>query len=256
MQTEEFLYWYKQREESKSFIRPKDAYERMWDCRNFEISHLWQRSVFLATFLIAIAGAYGTLLINMYFPSEQSTVIVKTIVQDETNGNAESEKVVKKIEFEQNPESYQQHLIAACLCWLGIVFSILWIMMAKGSKYWFEKYEKGICKYEEDNDVIKNLHGYPLHVSLPPLAPNKYNDNIFSTKAGKYSVSKVNASIGIIALVVFSILEILHFAKFLHIRFNPLTCLQYTLFSISIWFAIGAVIFGALRFLCKSRNKD
>lgn len=256
MQTEEFLYWYKQREESSSFISPKDIYERMWSCRDFEISHLWQRSVFLATFLIAIAGAYGTLLINMYFPSEQSTVIVKTIVQDEANGNTESEKVVKKIEFEQNPESYQQHLIAACLCWLGIVFSILWIMMAKGSKYWFEKYEKGICQYEENPDFVKNLQGYPLHVNLPPLSPNKFNDNIFSTKAGKYSVSKVNASIGIIALVVFSILEILHFAKFLHIRFNPLTCLQYTLFSISIWLCMGSIIFAALRFLCKSSNKD
>ncbi len=29
--------------------------------------------------------------------------------------------------------------------------------MAKGSKYWFEKYEKGICKYEEDSDAVKSL---------------------------------------------------------------------------------------------------
>ena len=44
--------------------------------------------------------------------------------------------------------------------------------------------------------------------------------------------------------------------KFLHIRFNPLTCLQYTLFSISIWLCVGSIIFAALRFLCKSSNKD
>ena len=69
-----FLNWYKKKKDDEAFITPKDAYKRAWTCRDFELSHLWQRSVFLAVFLIAIAGAYGTLLMNMYFHSDQNYV--------------------------------------------------------------------------------------------------------------------------------------------------------------------------------------
>ena len=37
----------------------KDLYKEFWECRNFEIDHLWQRSIFLAVFLLAIAAGYG-----------------------------------------------------------------------------------------------------------------------------------------------------------------------------------------------------
>ena len=42
-------------------ITPVDVYERLWKCRDFEISHLWQRSVYLGTLLVLVAGGYGKL---------------------------------------------------------------------------------------------------------------------------------------------------------------------------------------------------
>lgn len=48
-------------------LTPKKIYEEVWACRNFEISNLWQRSVFLGTFMLAIAAGYGVLASNMLF---------------------------------------------------------------------------------------------------------------------------------------------------------------------------------------------
>ena len=40
-------------------LTPSKKHEEVWACRNFEISNLWQRSVFLGTFMLAIAAGYG-----------------------------------------------------------------------------------------------------------------------------------------------------------------------------------------------------
>lgn len=227
MKMESFLSWYKDKEESDFQVEPKDAYERAWACRDFELSHLWQRSVFLAVFLLAIAGAYGTLLLKIYFPDD-------------------AEKICA---------TWQQHAIASGVCWLGITFSVLWVMMAKGSKYWFERFEKGINKYEYElaGEKIKDC---PHHGEMPLLEKHQYDENIFSTRAGHYSVSRVNAAIGIISLISFSFLEMLHFGIFLHLKYSGLTNVQYSLFSISAWLLFGAILFMFLRYLCKSSYND
>jgi len=68
--------------EGKSKIRLKDVYESLWKCRDFELLHLWQRSIVLTLFLV--------------------------------------------------------------MCFIGVIFSCLWIMMGKGSKAWYEIYENAI----------------------------------------------------------------------------------------------------------------
>ena len=205
-------------------VSPKDAYERAWECRDFEISHLWERSVFLGAFLLGIAGAYGAIIMSMYFSAE-----VKV--------------------------TYQQHFIACGVCWLGLAFSILWVMMAKGSKYWFEKYEAGIDSYE-DGDFGKEIQGYSHHGTMPKLSKKQYNENIFSPKAGHYSVSKVNGTIGIIALTTWSLLEMFHFVKFLDFHFEHFNSFQCVLLSFASYLGFGAILFVILRFLCKSGEKD
>lgn len=222
---ESFLSWYKDKEESDFQVEPKDAYERAWACRDFELSHLWQRSVFLAVFLLAIAGAYGTLLLKIYFPDDVEKICT----------------------------TWQQHAIASGVCWLGITFSILWVMMAKGSKYWFERYEAGINEYESEERITgKKLINYPHHGEMPLLEKHQYDENIFSTKAGHYSVSRVNAVIGIISLISFSFLEMLHFGNFLNLKIDSLNNLQCAIFSFASWLGAGAVLFAFLRYLCKT----
>ena len=42
----------------------KDLYKELFHCRDFELQHLWQRSVFLAGFMIALFTLYGSFLGN------------------------------------------------------------------------------------------------------------------------------------------------------------------------------------------------
>ena len=247
MKMESFLSWYKDKEESDFQVEPKNAYERAWACRDFELSHLWQRSVFLAVFLLAIAGAYGTLLLNIYFPSEQNQIFIWTDGKEDWKENT----AAKRIEYRAKDATWQQHAIASGVCWLGITFSVLWVMMAKGSKYWFERYEKGINKYEYElaGEKIKDC---PHHGEMPLLEKHQYDENIFSTKAGHYSVSRVNAVIGIISLISFSFLEMLHFGNFLNLKIDSLNNLQCAIFSFASWLGAGAVLFAFLRYLCKT----
>ena len=247
----DFLDWYKKKEDDDAYIEVKDAYERAWSCRDFELSHLWQRSIFLAAFLIAIAGAYGTLLTNMYFSGEQSNVYVCS----ESSSCCDKTAVVEKVKCEAEAITYQQNAIAAGLCWLGIAFSILWVMMAKGSKYWFERYEMTICDFENDEVCGDKLKDFPHHGKLATLNHGKYDENIFSTKAGHYSVSKVNCAIGIISLIAFSFLSMLHFGDCLRVRFG-LQNLQCAVFAVAHWLFCGAILLVILCFLCKSSHKD
>lgn len=46
-------------------IQPKDIYESLWRCRDFELSHLWQRSVFLTAFLLLAYTGYGVLMLQI-----------------------------------------------------------------------------------------------------------------------------------------------------------------------------------------------
>lgn len=251
MSTEDFLSWYKENKESEDDfqISPKDTYEKMWDGRNFELSHLWQRSVFLAVFLLAIAGAYGSLIKDMYFPSEQNVIRIYEGNLEKATADKEDKKAIKTIEYKAVDITKEQQLIACGVCWIGIVFSILWIMMAKGSKLWYEKYELALKEYEDGESGNKLRDGNFFHYGdMPDWV--ECEENIFSTKAGHYSVSKVNTTIGIVSLIVFSFLEMLHFGMFLRITgCNPIQC---SLFSISLWIGFGAVVFMLLRYLCKS----
>ncbi|WP_300232445.1 hypothetical protein [uncultured Alistipes sp.] len=40
-------------------ISIKEIHETLWRCRDFELSHLWQRSIFLSAFLILCFTGYG-----------------------------------------------------------------------------------------------------------------------------------------------------------------------------------------------------
>ena len=40
-------------------ISIKEIHETLWRCRDFELSHLWQRSIFLSAFLILCFTVYG-----------------------------------------------------------------------------------------------------------------------------------------------------------------------------------------------------
>jgi bacitracin transport system permease protein len=47
-----------ERKDTKDVLTKKDVHEFLWRGRDFELTSLWQRSIFLATFLVIIFTAY------------------------------------------------------------------------------------------------------------------------------------------------------------------------------------------------------
>jgi hypothetical protein len=201
----------------------RDVYDELWRGRDFEISHLWQRSVFLAVFMLAIAGGYGTYMMKVMFPEGESNIekICGTLKDEAKQVNADISIEMKKTEDKKqsgNIEKYKK-LTPIFLTYLGIIFSMMWIMMAKGSKYCFERYEFGINKILENKkfeDGDKEFNSgiadddIPHHGNLPEPKDDDVCDYILSPLAGRYSVSKINITIGIVALLFWCCLNILH----------------------------------------------
>lgn len=202
----------------------KDLYQHLWEGRKFELSHFWQRSIFLTGIFVVLLASYGKVVFTMYFPEEG---IVDT--------------------------SSIQHLIVWGLSLLCLIFSMLWIMMSKGSKYWYERYEESLNALFEKSSLLNNTtENMPRHGVLYHPSDERYSDNIFSTNAGGYSVSKVNITIGIIGVFVFSILNVIHFANFLSCLKRDFSNYQCALFGIAQMILIFGSTFLFLKKICKS----
>ena len=156
-------------------VSHKELRETFYKLRDFEISNLWQRSVFLSALLVLFFPAYGVL-------------------------------VSKLIENADKHIIYHEICCALALC--AIIFSIIWIMMAKGSKAWFEVYEKRICEIEDEEDLEIDEKYSMLNMGKKPWS---LDSNLLSGKAGRYSVSKLNILIGQSLFFLWIIVFIIHY---------------------------------------------
>lgn len=184
-----------------SKITTKDIRDSLWRCRDFELSHLWQRSIFLTTILILCFTGYGVVTMKL---CEQIGKVVDSSV-------------------------YVLNNIALVLCLVNTIFSVLWIMMAKASKAWYERYEEAIERFEQNqyyvnDDVIFSklkvdgkedkiecpIGGFQYH-KLKGYTSPKTNDFLLSCKGGAYSPSRLNIAIGQISFFLWSITTCIHF---------------------------------------------
>lgn len=108
------------------------AYKKAWENRDFEINKFWSRAAYFWGFIVLTFGAY---------------------ISDFTKQN--------RIEYIE--------LYIVCM---GLVFSVAWLFVIKGSKSWQENWEKHIDKLEN-------------YVSGPIYKIVYYKNTI-------YSVSKIN----------------------------------------------------------------
>jgi hypothetical protein len=154
----------------------KELREHFYRCRDLEIKNLWQRSLFLATFMVMCFSSYGKIMNMLLAPGgDEKTAVL--------------------------------HTIAICLGVIGLLFSILWIMMAKGSKAWYEVYENSLENLDASNELKIEEKYRSGHID-----PGKIIDaNILSCHAGKYSPSKINIAIGQILFFVWIIVILVHF---------------------------------------------
>ena len=192
----------------------KEIHEKLWEARNEEIKHLWQRSVILATFLtvlITVYLAFAGSVLEASFPckSEQDGIMICISISS----------------CSDDCNDWLNLLILDFLSIAGFAFSVLWICMARGSKLSYERIERGINLaydggfWDEDmepaisKDFIDNLwnfgdHNYiPMHGSLPD--PD-YSFRFFSVEGSKLSLSKINILIGYIFLFVWMLSVIIN----------------------------------------------
>ncbi len=166
-------------------VRTYEVYETFWKCRDLEIEHYWHRIVFMTAFMLGCFTAYGGwMAIALDKDSKVSFVL----------GNG----------------------IAFYVALIGIVMSLLWVMMAKGSKAWYEEYEHLINAFatgkNKDTFFRKEIQNYIglEYWNFPCLEKADINDFLWSTKAGSYSVSKIGIAIGHLAFTIWVTLAIIH----------------------------------------------
>lgn len=208
--------------DSDKLFSLKDLYKELFKCRDFEIDHLWQRSVFLGAFLLAVAAGYGT-FVNEHIKATFSAPAEKVADCSVKIESEQYEIEAVKTENKDNdilPKYF--HGICLGLAGLGIVFSQLWIMMAKGSKRWQERFEESIAffyKKETDTKIKKELFEKKLtqkisEKSIPyfgKLNEKEIKNSLLSTKGGEYSVSRINIIIGQVSCLAWMILAGIHF---------------------------------------------
>ena len=153
--------------------KEKTILENLYRCRDLELNNLWQKSIFLAPFLILCFTGYGFLLHELI------------------TGNKLSENI---------------NILCIALCFISAIFSMLWIYMFKGSKAQYELCERAIVNYEQRELNI------PYDYAMGTLRHNEieFDNNLLSTKAGKFSPSKINIVIGQVSLCLWIICFIFH----------------------------------------------
>lgn len=188
--------------------------KRLRECRDLEIKNLWQRSIFLATFLVLCYTAYGKL--------------IKDILCSDCT-------------IKENFPCLNLVLIFISL--VGILMSILWICMAKGSKAWQEVYEDVIAKYEKEylsDDIQESYRSNKLTGDL-----NKRDRCLLSVNGGPYSPSKINIVIGQISFVIWIFIYLTHVICHLNIAIDLGKwdyCVPIAIVSIIVWIVIWLML--------------
>lgn len=158
-------------------IEPKDIYESLWRCRDFELSHLWQRSVFLTAFLLLVYTGYGAVILNVFTNSNMNGGNVRILLS-----------------------------VGLAILLIGMLFSQLWIMMAKGSKAWYEVYEHAIFEIEHNStyasEIVTSKMQEDRVIHGEVISFEKPDNSLFTMKAGAFSPSKINIMIGQISFCV------------------------------------------------------
>ena len=172
--------------------QPKDLKKirkELYQLRTFEIQNLWQRSIFLVTFIVILLTGYGYLIEKLLFEYD-------------------------KWATDNGLRLMIAHAVCATLAFLGSIFSVIWIMMAKGSKAWYEIHEKRIRKLELELNMEDKYR-------MRPASPWSLDNTLFSREPGAYSVSRINILLGQILLVAWGLTFGIHSISTMYLIFNP-----------------------------------
>ena len=181
-------------ESDRDHLNLKDIQEVLWAGRELELNSQWQRSILLGTFLALAYAGYGMLMVQ-----ERARELLLN--------------------------SQLIHWQALGIALFGMVFAYLWICMAKGSKAWYEMYEDAIELYgdlivgTEDGEksprshIVTTFAGFNHwgDLGFRKKSERHTRDSFcLSTNPGGFSPSRINIAIGIVSLVIWVSLALLH----------------------------------------------
>lgn len=168
-------------------ISPKEVYKDLWQCRDFELQHCWQRSIFLTAFLIACYAGYGQVIMATFDEGKYIPLGANQIV----NG------------------------YAFVISLIGSILSVFWIQMSKASKAWYECYEKAIVAFADQEqyfeDEVEKIAGFKYR-NIPGYEPDRISNWLWTTAGGGYSPSKINIAIGHLSLLIWLLAAVAHIA--------------------------------------------
>lgn len=180
-------------EEYNEKIYRLEVYNALYKAYADEIRNLWQRSIFLGAFMTLAWGGYGALQL----------------------------RAIEK--YPQNYYVYSFALLGVCL--VIIVLSLLWVAMAKGSKFVQEAHERhikdlGFDKVEKiviencDKRLFCDLGKYNNPPDIDDKnKPMEVKENLFfggDLKPYRYSPSKINIALGCFSFLLAFLLMIVH----------------------------------------------
>lgn len=188
-------------------IRSLEVYDRLWATRDFELTTFWHRSVFLGAFLTLSYTGYGALCLKM-------------------------------LETESLGAFWRAgNLFAIGIACFGIIISALWVLMAKGSKAWYEWQETAISVFVHDiapgtafeRKAIREVAAFKIgwEAAFRKRWETVGKDTCyFSVNGGPFSVSKITICIGQLSLMGWSIVGVGHLALLMLNRKAVYACLM------------------------------
>ena len=171
---------------AKKKMTLESIYKGFWKCRDLEIQMLWTRLTLLGAFMALTYTGYGVLLMKI---------------------------------GDKMPSWNVFNLLAVGMGCFGMLFSTLWILMAKGSKAWFEQYEAALKYFQEENkDLFERSTSGDLILSYVDFGNHKIRDkrgpidsSLFTQTAGRFSVSKIPIVMGQVSLIGWGCVVVGHF---------------------------------------------
>ena len=218
------LNWRKAQKE-QGFENKIQMYKILYQAYADEIKNLWQRSIFLGAFMVLVWTGYGTL---------QLKFIEKACQKDDTS-----------------------YLIASLgLCGVIIILSLLWIAMAKASKFVQEAHEEHIntLKFDVIEKDKKRLF-CDLNIYESKLDEKQKLSAICPLQAYRYAPSKINIALGWVSLLVGFILLVFHIYLYLKAQ-NPflvvaiIDFIKHYILSFYFWSTLIFVVLLGIIVLC------
>jgi len=167
------------------FLNKDEALKQVLDIRKFEIELYWKRTAFFWTILTAIIAGYFLIYSKL-------TAI---------------------------PDNNSLKILFSLGC-LGLIFSIGWYFVNRGSKFWQVNWEKHL-------DCIEDEVMGPLYKTT--IDTNYYHGKFFSLISPyPFSVSKINQILNLV-LIVFWIAMLFDFS-FTYLTFKPFSIDNYLSF--------------------------